>query len=136
MLLLEHGFNEDTTFILVLSAICPLPFLYIVIENIFFKSITIDDKGVLYKTIFKNVFIKWDDVKSVGLAWLRSDIPVLYFTTDDGEWYEKNLRKITNDFIVFNYRKEIDVAVRLYWKDKIYDLDDRDYPRWAKNILK
>jgi len=138
ILLLEHGLDGDMIFILIVSVVGLAPIACIVAENVFFKNITIDEKGIRYKSIFKNVFLKWEDIKIVGLAWLSFKTayePLLYFSTD-GERYEESKLKITNDFIMFHYRKEIEATVRLYWKDTIYDLDDRDHPWWSKIKLK
>jgi len=116
--------------LIAISAITNIIFLYFFIDFIFIKNIVINEKGIKYKAINKKLFIKWCDIKTIGVIYGPLAVPVIHFATIDAEGIPRETlaktftkANITDKHIKFNYRKGMEDTIRLYWKEDILGID-------------
>jgi hypothetical protein len=105
------------------------------VANSLSKTITINESGVQYYSIFHKYKIKWEDVKRVGITppqptsapkfgkYLTSFI---YFSTDDQQFDLQTLflYKINNKLIYVRYEKEIVGILQQYYSHVIDGYDE------------
>ena len=110
----------------VLSAL-GLVVLCATIERCLFRWILICEEGVAYIRLRKSSFMAWDEIKIVGMGYIPIKAPGrppwLYFSAHGIPCPMLNARMINDNFFMINYRKEVEDAIRLYWKAAIDGID-------------
>jgi len=106
-----------------------LSVLSAMIERCLFRNIKICEKGITYIRLNKQNFMGWDEIKIVGIGYIPIKAPGknpwLYFATDGVSCPMLNGRMVNEKFFMVSYRKSVEVAVRLYWKNDIDGLDGK-----------
>jgi len=117
----------DALILTLIAMAIVLPMSPSLIDHYLIKSIRICENGVTYISLRKHYFMKWEDIKIVGLGYMpikRSGASSwIYFATDGVSFPVLYGRKAEEGFLMIMYRKKVEKTIRLYWKGSIDGLD-------------
>ena len=105
-------------------------FVY-VFGNKFFQWVIIDKNRIRSRNIFKTILeAQWKDIKEVVLVMFNlsgAGTAVKWLVLKDKDEDIKQYNGVMNKdtFITIRYSKRAVRVIRIYWKDKITNLDDR-----------
>ena len=96
----------------------------------FFTYIYIGAEGVTFKSLFSVYYLKWADIKEIGIgeySRIRGNtLSKIYFSTYKVSPHFLNDYKISDEFIVVDYRPNIMKEIKKHWSGAIYGLPRND----------
>lgn len=91
----------------------------------YFSYIYIYNKGILFKSLFKNYILTWDKIGQIKIIrrWQGRIIWIIILTSTDLKDLsaKKNAFNRREKCITFAYNKKATDAISLYWKEDMYD---------------
>jgi hypothetical protein len=121
ILLLYYG-RWDVALILLI----PLLLLFSIFAYLLFaRKVVIGENGIEYLERNKHYKMSWHDIKTIGIGYYPRKAPGrppwIYFSVDSFA-NPKLSGKMSNEFIMAHYRKEIITEISKYWSCEIHGL--------------
>jgi hypothetical protein len=89
------------------------------------EKVILDRYGIEYNYLRRNYFIKWEEIKTVGTAYMPSETarygdplgkPWIYFNAENTRYYFSITRKMKSEkFLFLYYGDEIYEEIKKYW---------------------
>jgi len=92
-------------------------------NNCVIKSVIINANSIVYTGIRKRYIMSWEEINTIGIGYVPVKAlggpPWIYFSADGYFSPALDPKMVNEKFFMVRYRKEIEDAVRLYWKGDI-----------------
>lgn len=106
----------------------------IIAYQYFTKFIVVSPKGILYRSLFKSKFLKWEQVKVIGVSANLSPFALVYISNNTIKhpqyWTARDVEKMIN----FKLKPKMIHHIMAYWDEEIINL--QNIKHWRRYLHK
>lgn len=106
----------------------------IIAYNYFFRFIVVSPKGILYKSLFKSVFLKWEQIEVIGVSANLSPFALVYISESKIKYPQYLTARDVEKMISFKLKPKMIHHIMAYWYEEIVNL--HNVKRWRRYLLR